>query len=156
MNVQASLLFRKLNSHHLCQSSTAAVKMELHLKIIGFCLIVLGFVHAIFPRQFKWKQELSSLSIMNREMMYIHTFFIAFSLLLVGVLCLTSSAELIKTTLGKRISLGLGIFWIVRLYAQFFGYSSKTWRGKPFETTVHILFSIFWAYLSAIFIFIYL
>ncbi len=130
--------------------------MELHLRIIGFCLIVLGLVHIIFPKQFNWKQELSSLSVMNREMMYVHTFFIAFTLLLVGILCLTSSIELIETTLGKRISLGLGIFWIVRLYVQFFGYSSKTWKGKTFETIVHILFSIFWAYLSAIFILIYL
>ena len=130
--------------------------MQLHLQIIGCSLILLGFVHAIFPKQFNWKQELSSLSVMNREMMYIHTFFIAFMLVLIGALCLTSATELVETLLGKRISLGLGIFWTVRLYVQFFGYSSKTWRGKPFETTVHILFSIFWAYLSFIFIWIYL
>jgi hypothetical protein len=130
--------------------------MELHLKIIGFCLIGLGLVHAIFPRQFNWKQELSSLSIMNREMMYVHTFFIAFTLFLVGLLCLTSATDLINTTFGKRISLGLGIFWTLRLFVQFFGYSSKTWRGKPLETKVHILFSIFWTYLSAIFFLIYL
>ena|SRR5688572_7911546 len=130
--------------------------MELHLKIIGCCLVVLGLVHAIFPKRFNWKQELSLLSVMNREMMYVHTFFIAFTLLLVGVLCLTLSSELIDTLLGKRISLGLGIFWIIRLYVQFFVYSSITWRGKPFETTVHILFCIFWFYLSAIFILIYL
>lgn len=129
--------------------------MEPHLKIIGCCLILLGLVHGIFPRHFNWRQELSSLSIMNKEMMYVHTFFIAFTLLLVGILCLTSSTELIDTTLGKRISLGLGVFWIVRLYVQFFGYSSITWKGKPFETIVHILFSIFWTYLSAIFILIY-
>src|SRR5687767_14456114 len=125
--------------------------MELHLTIIGCCLIVLGLAHAIFPRQFNWKQELGSLSVMNREMMYVHTFFIALTLLLVGVLCLTSSTELIGTALGKRISLGLGIFWVIRLYIQFFGYSSTTWRGKKFETTVHVLFSIFWAYLSTVF-----
>jgi hypothetical protein len=130
--------------------------MQLHIQIIGCCLILLGFVHAIFPKQFNWKQELSALSIINREMMYIHTFFIAFMLLLIGVLCLTSSTELAETPLGKRISLGLGIFWTVRLYVQFFGYSSKTWRGKTFETIVHVLFSIFWAYLCFVFIGIYL
>lgn len=129
--------------------------MELHLKTIGCCLILLALVHSIFPKQFNWKQELSSLSIINREMMYVHTFFIALLLLLMGVLCLTSSIELLNTTLGKRISLGLGIFWIVRLYVQFFGYSSQNWKGKTFETIVHILFSIFWTYLSAIFIMIY-
>lgn len=145
----------KLNSHHSCQSSTVIAKMELHLRIIGFCLIALGLVHAIFPKKFNWKQELSSLSTMNREMMYVHTFFIAFMLILVGFLCLTSSTELLGTTLGKRISLGLGIFWVIRLYIQFFGYSSKIWRRKQFETIVHILFSIFWTYLSVIFILIY-
>jgi hypothetical protein len=130
--------------------------MELHLKIIGFCLIALGLVHAIFPRQFNWRQELSSLSIVNREMMYVHTFFIAFTLFLVGLLCLTSTTDLISTILGKQVSLGLGIFWLLRLFAQFFAYSAQTWRGKPFETTIHILFSIFWTYLTVIFILIYL
>lgn len=129
--------------------------MELHLKIIGFCLIGLGLVHAIFPRQFNWQQELSSLSIVNREMMYIHTFFIALTLLLVGLLCLTSATDLVSTPLGKRVSLGLGIFFFLRLFVQFFGYSSKTWKGKAFETTVHVLFSIFWTYVTAIFIFAY-
>jgi len=93
---------------------------------------------------------------MNRQLMYVHSFFIAFVVFLMGLLCLTSSNELLTTTLGKRISLGLGIFWSVRLYIQFFGYSSKNWKGKSFETTIHVLLSLFWAYLGAIFVLIYL
>ena len=130
--------------------------MELHLKITGFLLIALALIHAGFPKYFNWKQELSSLSIMNRQMMHVHSAFIAFVVLLMGLLCLTSSDELVSTILGKRISLGLGIFWTVRLFVQFFGYSSKVWKGKTFETTVHILFSLFWTYLSAVFILTYL
>ena len=130
--------------------------MELHLKIIGILLIVLALIHIGFPRYFKWKEELSSLSIMNRQMMYVHSSFIAFTVFLMGLLCLTSSSELIGTVLGKRISLGFGIFWTARLFIQFFGYSNKVWKGKTFKTTIHILFSLFWTYLSAIFILIYL
>jgi len=129
--------------------------IELQVIGVGIVLIVLGFIHAIFPKQFNWKQELASLSMINREMMYIHTFFIAFALVLVGMLCLTSSVELVNTPLGKRVSLGLGIFWFVRLYVQFFGYSAATWKGKPFETSVHIVFTGFWAYLSGLFMVIY-
>jgi uncharacterized membrane protein len=129
--------------------------MELHLKIIGLCLIMLGLVHAIFPQKFNWKQELSLLSIVNKEMMYVHTFFIAFTLFLIGFLCLTSATDLIGTAFGKRVSLGLGIFFFLRLLIQFFGYSSKTWKGKTLETTIHILFSLFWTYITAIFFFIY-
>ena len=130
--------------------------MEIHLKIIGMLLVVLALIHIGFPRYFKWKEELSSLSIMNRQMMYVHSSFIAFTVFLMGLLCLTSSNELIGTVLGKHISLGLGIFWTTRLFIQFFGYSSKVWKGKTFETTIHILFSLFWTYLSSVFILTYL
>ena len=130
--------------------------MELHLKITGILLLILALIHVVFPKYFNWKQELNSLSIINRQLMYVHSFFIALVILLIAILCLTSANELIETTLGKRISLGLGIFWITRFFIQFFGYSSKIWRGKMFETTVHILFSVLWAYLSIIFCFIYI
>ena len=80
--------------------------MELNLKIISILLIILAFIHVIFPKYFKWKQELNSLSIINRQLMYVHSFFIAFVVLLMGVLCLTSANELIETTLGRRVCLG--------------------------------------------------
>jgi len=129
--------------------------MELHLKITGILLIILALIHALFPKYFNWKQELNSLSIINRQLMYVHSFFIGFVVLLMGVLCLTSANELIETTLGKRISLGIGIFWTTRFFIQFFGYSAKIWKGKTFETTVHILFSFLWTYFSVLFSLIY-
>jgi hypothetical protein len=126
--------------------------MEFQLKIIGFILIVLAIVHVIFPKYFDWKSQLSTLSLINREMMYVHTFFIAFVVLLMGILCVTSSPELVTTRLGNKICLGLGIFWGTRFLIQFFGYSSQLWKGKSFETIVHVLFSLLWGYLTFIFL----
>jgi hypothetical protein len=126
--------------------------MELQLRIIGILLILLATIHIIFPKHFNWKEELSSLSLINRQMTYVHTFFIALTVLLMGVLCLTSSVQLIETDLGKKICLGFGIFWAIRLFIQFFGYSSKLWKGKAFETVVHIVFSFLWVYLSYVFL----
>ncbi len=97
--------------------------MELHLRIAGVLLIVLGLAHAGFPRYFAWKKELFGLSLINRQMVYVHTFFIALTVFLMGVLCLTSSAEIAETPLGRKVSLGLAVFWIARLFVQFFGYS---------------------------------
>lgn len=88
-------------------------------------------------------------------MMKIHTFFIALTVLLMGVLCLTSTYDLATTTLGRRLSLGLGIFWGLRLFIQFFGYSTTLWKGKKFETIIHIVFLIIWTYFSIIFLAIY-
>lgn len=123
--------------------------MELNLKIIGVLQIGLALLHAFFPRHFRWKEELSGLSLLSRQIMYVHTLFIALMIFLMGVLCLTSTGELISTSLGKRVCLGLALFWITRLLIQFFGYSSELWRGKVFETTIHVIFSILWLYLTA-------
>lgn len=124
--------------------------MELHFKIVGVILILLAFIHIFFPKYFDWKNNLSSLTLINRQMMKTHTFFIALVVLLMGFLYLFESKNLVNTELGKTICLGLGIFWTFRLYFQFFVYSKKLWSGKLFESTVHILFSLFWAYISAI------
>ena len=129
--------------------------MEFHLKIIGTMMIVLAMVHSIFPKQFDWKTELRPLSLINRQVMYVHTFFIAVIVFLMGILCLTSTREIVETNLGQNLSLGLGIFWFLRLLIQFFGYSSELWKGKTFETTVHILFSMLWTYFTVIFFLIY-
>ncbi len=129
--------------------------MELHLKITGLILTILGLIHIFFPKYFNWKSELKGLSLINRQMMYVHTFFIGLIVFLMGLLCLTYSSELIETPLGNKIVFGFGIFWAARLVVQFFGYSAKLWKGKKFETVIHILFSFLWAYLSAVFFFIY-
>ncbi len=129
--------------------------MILHLKIIGLILIALSFAHAGFPKHFKWADECGSLSLINRQMMYIHTFFLALGLFLMGLLCLTSATEIIETELGKKLALGLGIFWGLRWLFQFFVYSSENWKGKKFETAIHILFSLVWTYITAVFLLIY-
>jgi hypothetical protein len=126
--------------------------MEIHFKVIGILLIGLALVHIIFPKYFNWDKELKSLSLINRQMMVVHTFFIALTVFLMGLLCLTSSTEIIETKLGKTISLGLGIFWSIRFFIQFFGYSTELWKGKAFETVVHIFFSLLWTYLSVVFL----
>lgn len=125
--------------------------MILQLNIVGSLLIVLAIAHGVFPVYFDWKHDLTKLSLINRQMMEVHTFFIALTVLLMGILCLTSAPELLDTPLGKRISIGFGLFWLVRLIIQFVGYSPKLWRGKRFETIMHILFILLWTYVSTVF-----
>lgn len=128
--------------------------MEVHLGIIGVLLIVLAIFHIFFPKFFNWNQELKSLSLINQQLMIIHTFFIALIVFLIGLLCLTSASDLVETNLGKVLALGLGIFWGTRLIFQLFVYSPRLWKGKKIETTIHILLTIFWTYLTSIFLWI--
>ena len=128
--------------------------MELQLKIVGFILVVLALIHAGFPKRFNWKTELAALSLFNKEVMYVHTFFIGLTTLLMGILCLYSTDDLIHTKLGHTIAFGLFIFWGARLFFQFFVYSTELWKGKAFERTIHILFAILWTYLTIVFLII--
>ncbi len=125
--------------------------MDSHLKITGSLLIILGLIHSIFPRYFNWKEELKNVSLINKEIMYVHTFFIGLIVFLMGLLCLLASDDLLNTSLGHKILKGFSIFWGFRLIMQFFGYSSIIWKGKKFETTIHIIFALFWFYLTTLF-----
>ena len=129
--------------------------MTLHLKITGFLLIALACLHIIFPGYFKWKKELSPLSLINRQMMYVHTFFIALAVFLMGILCIAKPGEMTTTELGHKLSFGLFLFWLIRLIFQLFVYSPKLWKGKLFETIVHVVFILLWVYFSLVFFMVY-
>lgn len=130
--------------------------MELHLKIVGGIMVLLAGMHLFFPGRFNWKKELSGLSLMNRQLMYVHTFFVALTVLLMGLLCLCFPGQLLSPGLGRYISFGLAIFWGFRLLFQFFVFSPALWKGKVFETSVHILFTICWTYFTLLFLTVFL
>jgi hypothetical protein len=130
--------------------------MELHLKIVGSLLIALALMHLGIPRYFKWKEEVAPLSAITRQILYVHTFFVGFVVLLMGILCLRYAHELVYEPFGRIITLGLAIFWLTRLFFQFFVYSPEVWRGKAFETAMHGVFSVLWFYFGGVFFFSYL
>ena len=130
--------------------------MELHIKITGALFILLGCLHAGFPNYFRWKKELEQLSLINRQMMYVHTFFIALTVCLMGVGCLYAAHDIATARLGKYLSLGLFIFWGLRFLFQFFYYSPLLWKGKGFETAMHVFFGLLWGYVSVVFLLAFL
>jgi hypothetical protein len=130
--------------------------MNTHLLIAGVILLLLAVLHAFFPRHFRWREELASISLLTRQIFYVHHFFIALTVGLMGLLTLSSADDLLGTSVGRRILLGLSVFWFVRLLCQLFVYSPKLWRGKGFETAIHLLFTALWIYLTYAFLFSYL
>ena len=130
--------------------------IETHIKVVGSLLIALSMMHIVLPRYFNWERELTSVSLITKQILYVHTFFIAFTVLLMGLLCINYAHDLIHNPFGKIISLGLFGFWLMRLIFQFFVYSPKVWRGKKFETLIHVIFAATWTYFTSVFLFAYL
>jgi len=124
--------------------------IESHLRIIGVLLVLLGVAHCAFPKRFGWKEELPRLSLLNRQMFLVHTFFIALTLVLMGSITAVYAKALLEPgPVNRAILAGAAIFWACRLLVQFFVYDSKLWKGNVFNTWMHVLFSCLWIYLIA-------
>lgn len=123
-----------------------------NLRIGGALLIALALAHVQFSKRFRWREESARLSPFNRQVLLVHAFFIALAIGLMGLLMLGWPRALATpSVLGKPITAGLAIFWAIRLYVQWFVYDRELWRGKRFETAVHLAFTAFWAYLTVLF-----
>ena len=122
------------------------------LRIAGALLLLLACSHVVFPKRFHWAEELPRLSLLNRQMFLVHTFFIALLVAFMGILSLVFPEALLeRSQLGRVVLAGLTIFWATRLLFQWFVYDRRLWRGQPFNTFVHYTFTAFWIYLTAVF-----
>lgn len=126
--------------------------LAMHLRFIGAVLVTLALLHVAFPRRFNWKEELARLSLLNRQMFLVHVFFIALMLTFFGALSFVLAEGLsAPTLLSKSVLVGFTVFWLLRLFVQLFVYDPRLWRGHPFNTAVHVIFTAFWAYLVAVY-----
>ncbi|MCX6607271.1 MAG: hypothetical protein NTV52_27315 [Acidobacteria bacterium] len=108
----------------------------LALPIGGAVLLGLSLLHAAMPKRFAWSEELARLRLLNRQIFWVHTFFIALAVALMRMLLFFPQTLLDRTPLARLVTIGLLLFWLARAVTQFFVYSRTLWRGKPFETLV--------------------
>ncbi len=123
------------------------MNLRLHLQIVGSLLLVLAAAHAPFGRYFGWKRELAVLSLLTRQVFWVHTFFIALMVALMGWLSAFCADDLLAPSrLSRAVLGGIVLFWGCRLAIQLFVYDAAIWRGRRFYTFMHIVFLILWIY----------
>lgn len=128
------------------------MNLNLHLKIVGVMLLALAAAHLYFPKRFGWRGELEKVSLLTRQIFYVHCFFICLVLVMFGLLSLFYTETLIQRgPLARIVLTGLTAFWAARLLIQLFIYDSKLWRGNPFNRMMHILFTLMWSYYVAVY-----
>ena len=126
--------------------------VELHLKAVGVLILAIVCLNFALPRHFGWKQELSRLSLLTRQIFIVHCLFIVITCTMFGVLALLYTPALLQPTpLARLVLAGLTIFWTVRLFVQLFVYDASLWRGDRARTVLHVVFTLTWAYFAATF-----
>jgi hypothetical protein len=128
------------------------MNLSIHLRFVGASLIALSFAHVFFARRLQWRADAGRLTPINRQIFYVHAFFICLTVAMMGTLCLLFPQHLLaRTPLARLILIGLVTFWATRLIFQWFVYDSSLWRGHRDNTIVHVAFTLMWSYYVLIF-----
>ena len=124
----------------------------LHLRIVGVIMLLLVAMNTYVPRRFRWREEMASLSILNRQIFQVHAVFICIILMMFAALTLFMTRALLEPTpLARAVLIGMGMFWLLRMLTQWFVYDPRIWRGDGLLTFMHVLFSGIWCYFVATF-----
>jgi hypothetical protein len=124
----------------------------LHLRLTGVVMASLVVVNLVVPGRFHWREEMSRLSLVNRQIFQAHSVFLVLTLALFSALLLTCGAALLEPTrLSRAVLFGLTVFWGLRMLMQWCFYSPLIWRGHRFNTVMHYTFSAVWVYVTTVF-----
>jgi hypothetical protein len=126
--------------------------LALLLRGAGVGLIALALAHIAIARRLNWRDEARRMSPANASIFHVHTFFVCVGLVLMGLPALLAPQIFVaRTPAGAWITWSIAAFWALRLCVQWFVYPTSLWRGKRLETVLHVVFSIVWIGLTALF-----
>ena len=106
--------------------------MDSLVKVGGIYNIALVIFHLFFWRLFNWKEDLRSVSFLNRAIMQVLNLSLTFVFVLFGYISLMHAEELVKTSLGQSLLLLMAIFWFTRAIEQIIFFKLKHWGSIAF------------------------
>ena len=122
------------------------------LRIAGILLLLLAAANLTFPRRFGWRDELAKVSLLTRQVFFVHAGFIILTVGLFGILSLFYADALVaRSPLAAPILAGLTLFWAARFVTQLLIYDARLWKGDLSRTAAHVAFSLLWLYFVAVY-----
>src|SRR6516225_1686794 len=100
-----------------------------------------AILNLFLVRLMKWREELSRVPLLLREVFQVHAWFISVTLAIFAVLTWRFAPELASasSSLSQWLAAGIGVFWAIRTVLQVSYYSSSHWRGNPNRFIIHII-----------------
>jgi hypothetical protein len=124
--------------------------LTLNLTVAGVLLVGLGALHIALPAVLGWHHELAGASPLNREVSYVHCFFVGLACVLWGLLPLTAGSLLLQPGPVTRLVLtGAVAFWASRLVIQLAVFNRHA-RQSAAWLALSTAGTILWLYLTAV------
>lgn len=118
----------------------------LKILLIGAAVgqLVLTLLNLRLDKLLHWGSELKNLSLLLREVFYVHKWFISITMAIFGVVTLKFAGEMSEGVIpmGRWLAVGIGLFWAIRTVIQWAYYSKSHWIGKAGPTAVHWILTI--------------
>jgi len=122
------------------------------LQAIGASNVVLGLAHVFLWRVFAWTRETKRLSPLTARVFAVHTFFVAFVLVLLGALALLHADLLVApSALGRLVCGATAVFWLLRLLAQPFVFDPVLLLESRWRAPLRIVASTYFATCTLVF-----
>lgn len=122
----------------------------LNLTVAGALLVGLGVLHIALPALLGWHRELASVSPLNREVSYVHCFFIGLACVLWGLLPLTAGRLLLQPgPVTRLVLIGAVAFWASRLVIQLAVFNRHA-RQSAAWLALSTVSTLLWLYLTAV------
>jgi hypothetical protein len=92
---------------------------ELIIYLCGVHSLAFAVFHMLFPKLFKWKEDLKKNSVANRAIIQIANQQLIFIFLFLTYLCFFHTAQLLSSEIGHVFLAGFSGFWGLRVIEQF-------------------------------------
>jgi len=109
--------------------------MEQLIIIGGFYNLAFAVFHLLFWKIFKWDSELRKLNFLNRAIMQVLNLCLTFCFLVFSYISFFHTSELLTTSLGHTLLVGISIFWLLRAIEQVLFFKLKHWSSMVFLLT---------------------
>lgn len=106
--------------------------MELLIKAGGVYNIILVIFHLLFWRIFNWKEDLRSLTFLNRSTMQVVNLSLTIVFVMFAYISLVHTSELLSSPLGKSLLFSISLLWLARSAMQVIFYKFKHWVSVAF------------------------
>ena len=124
--------------------------LTLNLTVAGVLLVGLGVLHIALPAVLGWHRELAGASPLNREVSYVHCFFIGLACVLWGLLPLAAGSLLLQPgPVTRLVLIGAVAFWASRLVIQLTVFNRHA-RQSAAWLVLSTAGTVLWLYLTAV------
>jgi hypothetical protein len=131
---------------------SAVIDLAFNLRVAGALLLCVAAAHVVLPRALGWTVELRGVSLLTRQVSYVHTYFIGLMCGLFGLVAIFLARDLLAPDrLAPAVLLGAVAVWGSRLVIQLWVFDPSLWRGRSLTVLGHVAFVTLWGYETVVF-----